>query len=206
MRPITLRMPDDLIAAYDRADGTRSALMRRRLAEAVENGEVDGVPPDLLVLAEREAEVDRGRLDRKRATFKTRCRDYFADKWSGGGVTVRDAEALARTWRREATLYGQEHLAFVNAVVEWYGENYDPLDRGEFPSAGRFVAESAPESVDLPARIVESLRHARDERDMTRSTAVAKLAKFNPREVVEHAADRVYGDENDRDETDEIKA
>jgi hypothetical protein len=193
MERVTLRLPSDLIRAYDRADGNRSALMRRRLSEAVEEGELTSVPGDLLVLAEREAIVDRGRLDRKRATFKTRAHDFFSGRWETGGVTPDDVDTLADSWRHEGTLFGAEHVAFVEEIVEWWSVNYDPISRPDMPGAGHFVARLEPDSVDIADRLVETIDDARAD-GLTRATVEDRLGKYHPPARVSWAADQVFGE------------
>jgi len=117
MKRISIRLPEDLIAAYDDADGTRSAVMRRRLSEAVRDGEVSGVDADLRTLVEAEDAKDRARLARRRGSFRERCHSFYADKWSSGLVTPRDAEDMAESWEAEAALYGAPYVAFVDAVT-----------------------------------------------------------------------------------------
>ncbi len=195
MRPITIRLPENVVAAYDAADGNRSALMRRRLAEAVENGEVDGVPSDLQTLAERDAEVDRGRLARKRSTFKQRMHDYFAEQWTDGGVTTADAERLAETWRAEAALYGEEEVAFADAVLDYWRREFDALDRPDFPSAGHFVALAEPEHVDMSDALIASVREARVDRGLSREATVEQLRAFHNTDMIEFAVEQVYGGE-----------
>lgn len=194
MQKVSIRVPPEVIQAYDDADGTRSAVMRRRLIEAVEEGEVSGVGDDLKTLVEREAAVDRGRLARKRGKFKQRCYDYFRDCWQGGAVTPSDADDLAESWRAEASIYGREHVAFVESVVEWYQREWTATRRGGFPDPGVFVAESDPEAVDVPARLVETMREARSE-GVDREQAVESVSKFNPDAEVETAAAEVYDGE-----------
>jgi hypothetical protein len=194
MQKVSIRLPGNVIDAYDDADGTRSAVMRRRLVEAVEDGEVDGVGEDLKTLVEREAAVDRGRLARKRGKFKQRCYDFFRDCWQGGAVTPSDASDLAESWEAEAAIYGAEHMAFVEAVVEWYREEWDAIERSPFPDPGVFVARSDPDSVAVGPKLVEVLDEARRE-GFDRADAVDRVSSFHPDAAVERAAQEAYGDE-----------
>lgn len=193
MERVTIRLPSATKAAYDSADGTRSALMRRRLNEAVVDGELQGVDPDLATLAEAEAAVDEGRLTRRRATFKSRCRSFFAEKWQAGGVTARDADALAETWRKEATLYGKLEIAFVTAVVEWYRENYQPREKPDFPSADLFVERAEPGDVHLDERLVDLASEGIEERGLSPATVRKKLQHFHDPEDVEAAVHAARG-------------
>lgn len=196
MDRVTVRVPSDIVRAYDKAEGNRSALMRRRLSEAVENGELTGVPDDLQTLAERENIIDRGRLSRKRATFRTRAAEFFASQWSGGGVTPDDADELAHTWRKEGSLYGSAYIAYVDAILEWYRTHYDPLDRPAFPDAGEFIAKADPSAVDLERHLVETLSDAAD-KGLSKQTAIERVSEFHPTAKVRAAAERAYGDENE---------
>lgn len=147
MRRVTIRVPNDLVDAYDAADGgSRSHVMRRVLLDAVADGRVEGVPADLRTLAERERAVDTGRLARKRATYKKRLLDYYRDKWEDGAVTPTDAADLATSWRAEASLYDRDrdpgddpHEALLDAVLDWYRANWSrkAAERPEWPDAGR---------------------------------------------------------------------
>lgn len=193
MERVTIRLPSATKAAYDSADGTRSALMRRRLNEAIVDGEVVGVDADLATLAEAEAAVDEGRLTRRRATFKSRCRSFFADHWHKGGVTGDDAKALAETWHKEATLYGRLEIAFVTAVVEWFRENYQPREKPEFPSADVFVERAEPGDVELDDRLVAIAAEGIDDRGLSPATVRKKLQHFHDAETVEAAVHAATG-------------
>ena len=196
MKRVTVRIPEDVVRAYDEAAGNRSALMRRRLAEAVEDGELSDVPADVEALASAEAAKDRGRLNRKRGTFRERCHSFYADKWESGAVTPTDAEDMAESWRREATIYGAEYVAFLEAIVEYYRDEWSVHDRerGPFPTPGRFIAEAEPGSVDVPARLVETMADARD-RGIDREDAIRRVSAFHPDARVQQAAAEVFGDE-----------
>lgn len=147
MKRVTIRLPTDLIRAYDMADaGSRSAIMRRVLTDAVADGDVQGVPPDLRKLAERERVVDSGRYARKRATFKSRLYGFYAEKWDDGAVTPTDAAELAASWRGEAALYdddadGTPHADLLDAILDWYRANWSrtAAERPEWPDAGRLL-------------------------------------------------------------------
>jgi hypothetical protein len=191
MQKVSIRLPGDVIDAYDEAEGTRSAVLRRRLVEAVEDGEVAGVPKDLRTLVEREAAVDRGRLARKRGTFKQRCYDFYRDKWDGGAVTPEDAESLAESWEAEAAIYGPESVAFVDAVLDWYRERWAATNRAGFPDPGVFVARADPDAVDVDARVVDALRDAA-QAGIGRREAVGSVGKFHDETAVERAAAEVF--------------
>jgi hypothetical protein len=147
MRRVTIRLPNDLVDAYDAADGgSRSHVMRRVLLDAVAGGTFEAVPDDLQTLAERERAVDTGRLARKRATFKKRLIDYYAQKWEGGAITPTDAAELATSWRAEASLYdrdrdGSPNADLLDAVLDWYRANWSrtAAERPDFPDAGRLM-------------------------------------------------------------------
>lgn len=197
MDKVSIRLPHHIIQAFDEADGTRSALMRRRLIEAVEDGELSGVPDDLQTLAEREAIVDRGRLVRKRAKFRESAYDFFQDRWRNGATPARDLEDLAETWRREGALYGDEYLAFVEELVEWYTANWASDGEPDFPAAATFIdwADERPDDeIPVEERLADVLRDAR-ENGVERPEAVEKVSKFHPTERVHRAARQVFGGE-----------
>lgn len=198
MTPVSLRLPDHLVRAYDTADGNRSKVMRRTLSEAVENGEVDGVPEDLRTLAAVESIIDGGQLVKRRGTFRKRVAEFFRDKWESGYVPPDDADAMAESWRDEAALFGEGYLAWTEAVLSWYREEWDPVDdrREEWPDAGTFYERADPEAVDLDDRLVSTLRDAR-EAGLSRDEAVARVSKFHPDATVEVAASRAWADAPD---------
>jgi hypothetical protein len=193
MKPISLRLPDHVVRAYDAADGNRSKVMRRALAGAVEDGEVQGVPEDLRTLAAVESIIDDGQLKKRRGTFRKRVAEFFEEKWSSGYVPPGDADGMAESWRREATLYGAEHVAWVEAILTWYRDRWDPADdrRPEWPDAGTFYDAADPGSVAIDDRLVDTLRDAR-EAGLTRDEAVARVSKFHPDGTVETAAARAW--------------
>lgn len=193
MERVSLRLPRDVIRAFDSASGNRSAVMRRVLTDAVAEGEVAAVPPDLMALAEREAAVDRGRLARKRGTFKRRVYDWYADKWRSGAVTAADAEDLAVSWRHEAALYGEEALAYLDAILDWYRESWDPADRPDWPDPGMFMARADPESVEVEERLVETAREGR-ERGLSAPEVRERLRSFHDDSLVEAAVTRAFAD------------
>lgn len=160
MKRISIRLPEDLIAAYDSADGTRSAVMRRRLSEAVRDGEVSGVDADLKTLVEAEDAKDKSRLARRRGTFRPRCYSFYEGKWETGLVTPADAEAMADSWFKEAALYGAPQVAFVDALLEWYEQRWttDKTERPRFPDPMDLLGLADPETVDVPGRLVETVR------------------------------------------------
>jgi len=173
MPRVTLRVPDDLRRAYEVADGgSRSALMRRVLLDAVADGEVEGVPPDLRKLAARERAVDSGRYARKRATFKSRLLGFYAEKWEDGAVTPTDAATLAASWRTEAALYdddetteGTPHDDLLDAVLDWYRANWSrkAAERPDWPDAGKLLRaadigeEDDAGGLDVNADLVEAV-------------------------------------------------
>ena len=193
MRRVTVRVPDELVAAYDRADGNRSKLMRRALAEAVSDGEVAGVPEDLRTLAAVEEIVADGQLARRRGTFRKRVAEFFEDKWESGYVTGADAADMAESWRREATMYGPSHVAFVDAVADWYADNWDPVARPAWPTPGTFHTIADPDTVDVRDRLVDVMREAREE-GLARREAVERVSQYHPDEKVEAAARRAWGE------------
>jgi hypothetical protein len=202
MRKVSLRLPEHLVAAYDSADGTRSAVMRRRLVEAVEDGEVRGVDDDLQLLAEAEAAVDRGKLTRRRATFKSRFHDFAAGKWTNGAVTGDDMDDLAESWRDEGALFGRGELEYVAAVVRWYRANYSPHDKPPFPTPEYFVAQmrdamsvSEP-GEDVPDRLVDVAREAVDD-GVPRRQVIDRLSTFHDVDDVYRALERAGVDPPD---------
>lgn len=190
---MTIRLPDSLVASYDSADGNRSALMRRRLSEAVEDGELSGVPDDLQTLAEVEAAVDAGKLTRRRATFKARCHDYFFQQWESGGVTGYDADMLAEAWRTEAAIFGEDELAFVEAVVDWYQASYEPAEKPPMPSADHFIGMSDPDSVQIDNRLYDLVQEGLEERGLSKSAVIERLGQFHPDDRVMWAVEAVAG-------------
>ena len=192
MRKVSLRLPDDLVAAYDAADGSRSAVMRRRLAEAVEGGELSGVDDDLKTLAGIEAAKDRGRLTRRRGTFRERCYAFFGEKWKSGAVTPDDADDMAESWRHEAALFGPEYVAFVEAIIGWFREQWTvETHRPGFPEATVFLARSDPDAIDVSERLIEVLQDGKD-RGYSRQEAIDRAATFHARSRVEKAAAHVW--------------
>lgn len=164
MDRVTLRIPASVVRAYDDADGNRSELMRRRLTQAVADGEVSGVAPDLRQLADIESAVSQGELTRRRGTFKSRVHSFFAEKWDNGAVTAQDADDMATTWLDEAAVHGPEQVAYVQAVLDWYRENYtaDPTAKPEFPPADYFVRESDPADADPDEALTSVAANALD--------------------------------------------
>lgn len=196
MKRVTLRIPEDIVRAYDEADGNRSALMRRQLSRGVADGHLEGVPDDIRQLAEAEDAKDRGRLERKRGTFRKRCHSFYGDQWRSGAVTPGDAEDMATSWEREATIYGAEYLAFVQAIADWYAENWTvhEHERKAWPDPGLFIGRSDPESIDVPERLVETMTDARD-RGISKADAINRVSAFHPEARVERAAAEVWGGE-----------
>jgi hypothetical protein len=166
MRRISIRLPDDLIRAYDMADtNSRSEAMRAVLTDAVANGHVEGVPDDLRKLAERERVVDTGRLARKRATYKSRVYGFYGDKWETGAITPTDARDLAASWRSEAKLYDSDDDAdtdrfeeFLDAVLDWYAANWSTTaaERPEWPDAGRLLRNAGITDDEQDASIADA--------------------------------------------------
>lgn len=196
MKRITIRVPEDIVRAYDEAEGNRSAMMRRALSDRVAEGELSGVPDDILQLAEAEAAKDEGRLARKRGTFRERCQSFFREKWQTGAVTPRDAEDMAVSWRREATIYGAEYVAFVEAITEWYAENWTvhEHERPAFPDPSLFIGRSDPEAIDVPERLVETMQEAKQD-GLGRAETINRVSAFHPEARVERAAAEVWGRE-----------
>jgi hypothetical protein len=188
MPRVTLRLPQNVITAFERADANRSKAMRAVLTDAVADGEVEGVPDDLRALAAVEGVVSGGELERRRGTFRRRCAEFYKDKFQSGYVTAADAEAMSESWRSEAAVYGDAYLAWVDAVVGWFTENWGPVSRPAWPQPGTFHARADPDAVDVRDRLVEVMREARDERGLDRETAVARLSKYHPDGRVESAA------------------
>lgn len=199
MRRVTVRLPEDVVAAFDAADGNRSALMRRRLQEAVEDGELNNVPEDLRRLAAREQAVDRGRYDRKVATFKERCHGFFREKWESGAVDAEDAALLAESWRAEASLYGPDALAFVEAVVDYWEAEWSAAThaRPAFPEPGHFMAGAEDAEPDLRGELVEAVEAARAD-GCGRTEAVERVADdHGAHPELWRAAAEVYGADAD---------
>lgn len=194
MERVTIRVPAPVIRAYDSADGNRSALMRRHLSEPVENGELENVPDDLLALARREAAVEKGELVRKAARFKSRAYDYYAEEWQNGAVTGADMDRLAESWREEADLYGPESRAFVDALTEWYVENYttDADKPEEMPDPEYFVAvardDEQTDAGEVARRAVERARDDGHDREEARRV----LSRFHDDREIENAIREVY--------------
>lgn len=197
-RSVSLRLEASTVAAFDAADGNRSKVMRSVLRSAVEDGEVDGVPDDLRTLAAVEGVKDRGRLARSRATFRRRLAEYFRDKWESGYVTGEDAAELAESWRDEAAVYGEDYLAFVEAVVAWYRERWGPVARPEWPDPSEFYRTVDPESIDVAPRLAGVMRDARDD-GLDREVAVRRVAKFHEGAAVREAARMAWGDGGEPD-------
>lgn len=196
MQKVSIRLPYHVVEAYDSADGTRSAVMRRRLIEAVEEGEVDGVPDDLRTLSAREGIVDRGQLNRKRGKFREEAHEFFGCRWEGGATPPNDMDVLAETWRNEAALYGSEYLTFVEAMMTWFTENWSyEGSRPEFPPARSFVRWSDDEEPDVEGRLVEVMEQAQED-DIPRTEAVRRVSMFHPDERVHDAAQAVFGEQS----------
>lgn len=192
-RKVSLRLPAGVLRAYDAAEANRSKLMRRVLSEAVSDGRVE-VPDDIQALAAVEDSVDKGALDRRRGTFRKRCAEFYADKYRSGYTTPDDAEDMAASWRKEAAIYGGEYLAWVDAVVAWYRENWDITEavKEPWPDPGVFHARARPGDVDVSAHLVSVLEDARDD-GLDPAEAVSRVSKFHPAERVEAAAKTAYG-------------
>jgi hypothetical protein len=192
MRRVTIRLPNDLVEAYDAADGgSRSHVMRRVLLDAVAEGDVEGVPADLRTLAERERAVDTGRLARKRATYKKRLLDFYGDKWEDGAVTPTDAADLATSWRAEASLYdrdrdgdGTPHEDLLDTVLDWYRANWSrtAAERPEWPDAGRLFraagigADDEAGGLGVPSDLVDAVNDHASE-DVEPSEAAQRVAE-----------------------------
>jgi hypothetical protein len=200
MRPITVRLPEDLVAAYDAADGGRSALMRRRLSEAVVDGELTGLPADVAALARASAAADDGRIDRRRASFRERCHSFFQDRWTSGACTPSDAEQCAESWRTEASEYGPEFREYVDEIVGFYGLEWAATrrERPEWPDPEYFLVRTQPDLQDdsLPDRLLQNVKEARAN-GVSRQAALNKLLAFHDRGRAEAAVASVYGDDNE---------
>jgi len=199
MRPVTIRLPEDLVAAYDGAEGGRSALMRRRLSEAVVDGELTGVPADVASLARAAAAADDGRIDRRRASFRERSHSFFRDKWESGVCTPDDAEACAESWQKEAREYGPAFGWFVEELLGFYRREWEPTARGrpEWPDPEYFLVRAEPERHEddsLPDRLLENVAEAHAG-GVSREAALDKLLAFHDRDRAEAAVASVYGDE-----------
>lgn len=190
MRKVSIRLPDDILTAYDRAEGNRSQLMRRQLTDAVANGELD-VHDDLVQLAEREGIVDRAKLARKRGTFRERMTNYFGDRWEDGATPPDDARDLAQSWFAEAALYGEEHLAYAEAMIEWYEEHWQVHDRPDWPGAGRFLQLSGDVAVSIPNQLEKTMQNAK-EHGLEAEKARRHAEKFHPPDLVDQAIAGVY--------------
>jgi hypothetical protein len=198
MRNISIRLPEDLVAAYDEAEGGRSALMRRRLSEAVVDGELTGVPADVAALARASAAADDGRIDRRRASFRARCHSFFADRWQSGACTPDDAEQCAESWRTEASEYGPKFREYVDEIVGFYGLEWAATrrERPEWPDTEYFLVRAQPDIQDsdsLPDRLLQNVKEARAG-GLGRRETLDKLLAFHPRDRAEAAVSSVYGD------------
>jgi len=192
MDRVTLRLPDHVIAAYDRSDGNRSALMRNELTKAVESGELKNTPEDLIKLAAVDMAASTGKLDNRQGTFKKRLHEWAGEHWDSGAVTGVDMTSMLASWREEAALFGSEYVAFVDALEDWYTENYDPEKVGtDFVSAQRLVAESDPESASVDAALVSLLESAADS-GVAKEDATRHALKFHEPELVEECAEVAY--------------
>jgi len=196
MKPTSIRLPDHILRAYDSADGSRSKVMRQVLSEAVADGSVAGVDEDLQTLAAIERVVDDGKLEKRRGTFRKRCAQFFEDKWRSGYVPPADMDSMAESWRREAAIYGEEYAAWVEAVVGWYRDNWEPVDdrRDNWPDAGTFWHRTDPDAIDVETRLVETMREAR-ETGLSRSEAIDRVSKFHAETTVRVAASRAWNDD-----------
>lgn len=159
MRKISVRIPDDVLAAIEESDVNRSEFIRRVVNDHVADGDLD-IPDDLQTLAERETVVDKGRLPRKRATFRSRMYDFFADKWKNGAVTATDARELGESWLSEAGIYGPEYVRFAEALLEWYDENWEIGDRTDWPDADVFHARAGDVELNTPDRLISTVKNA----------------------------------------------
>jgi len=197
MKRISIRLPEDLIAAYDSADGNRSAVMRRRLAEAVVDGELSDVDADLRTLAEAEAAKDEARLARRRGSFRERAHSFYGDKWSGGMTTPDDARDMAVSWETEAALYGADYVAFLDAMLGWFSDNWtiDPGRRPEWPDGSVFLGLADPSQVDVPERLIGTVEDELAE-GRTAGEIVDKLSAFHPESVARRAVALADGGDN----------
>ena len=193
MKSISVRLPRDVVAAFDAADANRSQLIRRLLTDAIADGQVE-VPDDLRTLARRESAVDHGRLPRKRSTFKKRAYDHFADAWDHGAVTASDAEDMAESWSREAAIYGREQIAFIDSIVGWYVDHYSVPERPEWPAPDAFVARADPDQINIPDRLTDSIE-TRIEAETTDHRAVEahvdRLTQIYGEEIVSQALNQI---------------
>lgn len=193
MDRVTLRLPSHVVRAYDEAAGNRSALMRRQIVDAVADGELIDVPPDLQTLAERESAVDNNALGRARGKFRQRTYDQFSRAWETGAVTTADAKDRATSYRREGALYGPSYVAFVDAIITWWEDNYRPGARETpgFPPAKHFVAAADPDAVDVADELVDVVENAAGAGagpdDIRR-----RLTRSAPEQAVEQAITEVY--------------
>lgn len=190
MHKISVRVPDEIVSALDRAEGNRSKLVRTAVQDAITEGEIE-VPEEIKTLAAREKIVDKGALTRKRGTFRERCHEYFGERWEKGATTPKDADDLAESWRSEAVLYGEEYLRFVNAVVNWFAENYEPGDPRPWPDPGTFMVRTGEVEVDVTDRLAQTMKDAKSD-GLDRRTAVERVSKYHPEERVEAAAAEVW--------------
>jgi hypothetical protein len=198
MRNISIRLPEDLVAAYDEAEGGRSALMRRRLSEAVVDGELTGVPADVAALARASAAADEARIDRRRASFRERCHSFFETKWKSGACTPDDAEQCAESWRAEAGEYGPEFRTYADEIVGFYRLEWAAArrERPEWPDPEYFLIRAQPDLQDdsLPDRLLQNIKEARAN-GVSREAALDKLLAFHDRSRAETAVASVYGDD-----------
>ena len=191
MRKVSIRLPDDVVEAYDSAHGTRSAVMRRILTGAVADGELDDVPEDLITLAAAEDAKDEGRLSRRRASYKKRVYQHFRDAWASGLVTDTDAEEMAESWETESALYGEEHMAFCDAVIEWYTDKWEPDSRPAWPEPSEFHLLADPGEVNVEDRLVRVVREAK-EQGYSQHAAEARLTRYHGEATARKAVQEVF--------------
>lgn len=187
MRKISIRVPDDVVTAYERADANRSELIRRAMIEYLTDGEVD-VPADLVTLAERAEAVERGKLPRRRGKFRREMLDFFEDHYESGAVPPEAAEDMAQSWLAEAGIYGEDHLRFAEAILAWYRENWDirSHERPPWPDPAVIFDRAEEIEVDVNDRLRATVRNA-IEQGADPEAIVRRLGKKYPRTDIEAA-------------------
>jgi hypothetical protein len=112
--------------------------MRDQLIDGIIDGDVD-VPDDRQTLVELQRAQENAKLDRKRASFKSRFHEYVRERYERGGWTPTDIREGSSGYRRAADVLGCGLPDYVDRVLNWYGENYARGERPPFPDADAFL-------------------------------------------------------------------
>jgi len=141
MKRITVRLPEDIVFAFDEADGNRSALMREVLSKHVANGKVD-VPDRIQKLARAERAKQKARWDVKDAGLRGRAYRFVVQRWDEG---THDPDAMDRalTGFREEAESSEDPGAeeYIRRLMLWYRDSWPTSNvesRPDFPDAARF--------------------------------------------------------------------